>query len=142
VGPVVVPRAGRAADPLAELIEPALELVDRARACPYASTRRFITRRKRELLARVCPASISKGGQRRGRYLPRPMSERAGMRTVRRPMLARVWSWLSRTGRRLGVRLQGDKEQPRDVDQARARFWAELREGQREAEARMPTRQG
>ena len=64
------------------------------------------------------------------------------MCTRGRPMLARVWSWLSRTGRRLGVRLQGDKEQPRDVDQARARFWAELREGQREAEARMPTRQG
>ena len=57
-------------------------------------------------------------------------------------MLARVWRWLSKTGRRLGARLQSDTGQRSDVVEARARFWAELREGQREAEARMPTRQG
>lgn len=58
-------------------------------------------------------------------------------------MLARVWSWLSRAAGRLGARLQDKAEQqPRDVVAARSRFWAELREGQREADARLPTRRG
>jgi hypothetical protein len=44
---------------------------------------------------------------------------------------------------RLGARLQDQEERPsRDVVAARSRFWAELREGQREADARLPTRRG
>ena len=42
---------------------------------------------------------------------------------------------------RLRARLQDEDEQPsREVVAARSRFWAELREGQREADARLPTR--
>ncbi len=47
---------------------------------------------------------------------------------------ARLWSWLR--GRPLGVSVKHQRDAdggPRAV--ARARFWAELREGQREAEA-------
>lgn len=56
-------------------------------------------------------------------------------------VLARVWSWLAGLGRRLsGGAAEGEEPAGRDVVQARARFWAELREGQREADARLPTR--
>jgi hypothetical protein len=55
-------------------------------------------------------------------------------------MLSRVWGWLSRIVGRLGGSRSDDEAPRSDVATARARFWAELREGQREADARMPTR--
>jgi hypothetical protein len=48
---------------------------------------------------------------------------------------------LVETVRRFGARARARGERPHDVVDARARFWAELREGQREADARV-TRRG
>jgi hypothetical protein len=63
------------------------------------------------------------------------------MRTRLRQALARWWRWpWRRDGRERGVvgPIAAKKEQDEEASrwaEARARFWTELREGQREAEA-------
>jgi len=57
------------------------------------------------------------------------------MRGTLRQMLARLWASLLRRRGSIGARRRND-ELGRDWTAARARFWSEFSEGQREAEAR------
>ena len=52
-----------------------------------------------------------------------------------RKALARHWGWLWRRDGKVLGRLAGKTEHDEARAEARAHFWAELREGQREAEA-------
>jgi hypothetical protein len=54
-----------------------------------------------------------------------------------RGMLASQWEWLRRSCGRLGASARSvAKNESWERSEARARFWAEMREGQREANAR------
>jgi len=73
--------------------------------------------------------------------LPRRRMETSRMRKRLRQALARRWRSLWRRAGRLrdvlgpiAAKIEGDEEARRWAEK-RARFWAELREGQREAEA-------
>ena len=57
-----------------------------------------------------------------------------GMLNRLREALALLWTLFRRRGGPLAVKTEHDGESRRSAD-ARARFWTEFREGQREAEA-------
>jgi hypothetical protein len=58
------------------------------------------------------------------------------MHMLLRATLDRLWAWVWPSHGRVVPGERKDRERVRDRDAARSRFWIDLREGQREAEAR------